>query len=172
MALRVYLRSGSLPSYYGVNKDKERNQLGLLGVSFMRAATDKDLKVTMTPFNPGLMEAVSPDERPVTDGQQMVSRDSLLSSPAVSIPVGLSGKELAQLRSNLSRSENTDGQPSDFSSPTITDRDTLGGGATGTAPSPDSRRLWSEVDLLRQEVQQLRAERSEPEAPPTYFSEV
>ena len=89
----------------------------------------------------------------------------------VSIPVGLSGKELAQLRTNASRSETTDRRPSDYSSPPTTDGDALGGVAAENAPSPDARRLWSEVDLLRHEVQQLRAERSEPEAPPTYVSE-
>ena len=131
------------------------------------------MKVTITPYYPVPTEEVLPDARPQTDGQQqMVGRDSLFSSPGVAfIPVGLSDKELAQLRSNASRHEPTDGQQSDFSSAPTTDRDMLGGGVAETAPSLDSRRLWSEVDLLRQEVQQLRAERSEPEAPPTYFSE-
>jgi hypothetical protein len=128
----------------------------------------------MTPFSAGFTEGVSPDVRPRTDGQQQMvhpfsARDSLLSSPAmVSIPVGLSAKELAQLRSNTSRSETTDRRPSDFSSAATS---AFGGRAAEAAPSPDAQRLWSEVDLLRHEVQQLRAERSEPEAPPTYISE-
>ena len=173
VVLWVYLRSGSLPSYYGADKDKEANQLGLLGASFLRAATDNDLKVLMSPYDPVPTEAVLPDAWPQTDWQQQTfNRDSLPSSSrAAFIPVGLSDKELAQIRSNASRHEPTDGQQFDFSLAATTDRDLLSGGAVETAPSPDSRRLWSEVDLLRQEVQQLRVERSEPEAPPTYFSE-
>lgn len=176
MVLRVCSRSG-LPCYYGVDKDTEAHQLGFHGASFLRASTDEDFQVTTTPYSPGFTQGVSPGVRLQTDGQQQMvhpfsARDSLLSSPGmVSIPVGLSGKELAQLRTNASRSETTDRRPSDYSSPPTTDGDALGGVAAENAPSPDARRLWSEVDLLRHEVQQLRAERSEPEAPPTYVSE-
>ena len=95
----------------------------------------------------------------------------LLSSPGmVSIPVGLLGKELARLRSNALRSEPTEGQPSDLSPAATTDSGVLGAGAAEAAPSPEVRSLRSDVDLLRTEVLQLRAERSESKAPPTYVS--
>ena len=151
---------------------RQRGNLVGSAVSFLRATTNKDMKVTMTvtPYSPVPADEVSLDILPQTDErQQMVER---LSSEGVAfIPVGLSDKELAQLRSNASRYEPTDGQQSHFSSAATTDGDTLGGGAAAAGPSPNSQRLRSEVDLLWQEVQQLRAERSEPEAPPTYFSE-
>jgi hypothetical protein len=128
---------------------------------------------------PELTEAVPPDAGPRMDQQQhmvhpFLPRDTLLSSPdAVSIPVGLSSKELAQLRAqaNAPRPESPDRRPSDFSSAATTDRDALGGVATEATPLPDARRLWSEFDLLRYEVQQLRAGRSGSEEPPTYVSE-
>ena len=119
-------------------------------------------------------ELVLPGVGPQTDRQQQMvhpflPEDSPLSSSgAVPIPVGLSSKELAQLRSNGSRSEPMDGQPSDSAPVAITDGDALGGVASEATPLPEAQRLWSEVDLLRHEVQQLRAERSE--APPTYDS--
>ncbi|KAF8260626.1 hypothetical protein EI94DRAFT_1747935 [Lactarius quietus] len=142
-----------------------------------RRQSHKSLSVTVTPYSPANTEAEPPGVRPQTDQQQQMVHpfsplDTLLSSPSVaSIPVGLSSKELAQLRSNGSRSEPTDGQPSDFSSAATIDRDALGSVATEATPLPEAQRLWSEVDLLRHEVQQLRAERTESEAPPTYVSE-
>ena len=63
-----------------------------------------------------------------------------------------------------------EGQPSDLSPAATTDRGVLGGGAAEAAPSPEVRSLRSDVDLLRTEVPQLRAERSESKAPPTYVS--
>ena len=94
-----------------------------------------------------------------------------LSSSVVSIPVGLTSKELANLRSIGSRPEPTDRQPppdSSSESGAIIDRDAHVPVAAEATPLPETQRLWSEFDLLRNEVQQLRAERSE--APPTYFS--
>ena len=164
------MRSGPLPRYYGVDKDKEADQLGLHGALFLRTNIDKDLKVKLTPYSPGINEAVSLGVRPQTNGQQQMVNPLLSSPSVVSIPVGLSGKELARLRSNALRSEPTEGQPSDSSPAATTDRDVLGGGAAEAAPSPEARSLRSEVDLLRNEVLQLRAERSESEAPPTYVS--
>ena len=82
----------------------------------------------------------------------------------------MSGKELARFRSNALRSDITEGQPSDLSPAATTDRGVLGAGAPEAAPSPEARSLRSDVDLLRTEVLQLCAERSESEAPPTYVS--
>jgi hypothetical protein len=114
---------------------------------------------------------------PQTDRQQQTilpfipnnSRRS--SSGVVSIPVGLTSKELAHLRSIGPRVEPTDRQtPPDSSSESAAtiDRDAHVGVAAEATPLPEALTYLSEVDLLRHEVQQLRAERSEP--PPTYFS--
>jgi hypothetical protein len=181
--LRVYLQSGLLPGYYGADRDKEAHRLGLHGVLFLRATTDEDdFQVVVVPYSstePELMEAVPPGASPWMDQQQhmihpFLPQDTLLSSPdAVSVPVGLSSKELAQLRAmeNAPRLESPDRRLSDFSSAATTDRGALGGMAAEATPLPDAQRLWSEFDLLRHEVQQLRAERSESEEPPTYVSE-
>ncbi len=84
----------------------------------------------------------------------------------VSIPIGLSSKELAQLRSDGLRPQPTDGWSSDLSLvATVTTDEGVAAEATS---SSEAQRLRSEVDFLRHEVQQLRAERSE--APPTYAS--
>ena len=96
-----------------------------------------------------------------------------LSSGVAFIPIGLTDKELAHLRSNSSRLEPMDGQPppdSSSESAATIDRDALVPLAAETTPLPlpEAQTIWSEVNLLRNEVQQLRAERSE--APPTYFS--
>jgi hypothetical protein len=105
-----------------------------------------------------------------------VPDDSQLSpSGVVSIPVGLTSKELAHLRSIGSGPGPTDGQaPPDSSSESAAtiDRDAHVPVAVEATPLlPEAQRLWSEFDLLRHEVQQLqlRAERSE--APPTYASD-
>jgi hypothetical protein len=84
------------------------------------------------------------------------------SSRAVPLPVRLSGKELARLREDNSRS-----QPTDALSPgPLLTATTEVGVATS---SSDARRLQSEVESLRREMQQLRAERFE--APPLYDHE-
>ncbi|KAI9434452.1 hypothetical protein H4582DRAFT_2080813 [Lactarius indigo] len=122
-----------------------------------------------------LIEAVPLDVGPQTEWQQQLAHRPFFpeyspypAPPVVSIPVGLSSKELAQLRSNASRSQSTDRRPSDLSLTATTDGGVPGGlPAEATSPS-EARRLRSEVDLLRHEVLQLRAERSE--APPTYVS--
>jgi hypothetical protein len=100
-------------------------------------------------------------------------------SVVVSIPVGLTGKELAHLRSLANGSRrpeptDTDWQPppdSSSESAATIDRDAHVPVATEAIPVPEAQTIWSEVNLLRNEVQQLRAERFEGlEAPPTYFS--
>ena len=129
----------------------------------------------MTPFSPteaAYTEAVGPQtERQRQMVRPFIPENSMLSSSgAVSIPTGLTSKELAHLRSNGSHSEPTNSrQPSDFSSTVTPEPDSRGSVAAENSPLlPEALRLWSEVDLLRHEVQQLRAERSD--APPTYDS--
>ena len=96
-----------------------------------------------------------------------------LSSGAVSIPVGLTSKELAHLRSNTLRPEPADRQPppdSSSESAVTIDRDVHVPVAAEATALPEAQTIWSEVNLLRNEVQQLRAHAERSEAPPTYFS--
>ncbi|KAH9079603.1 hypothetical protein EDB83DRAFT_1292614 [Lactarius deliciosus] len=136
-------------------------------------------QVTVTPFNPTgstLTEVAPLDAGPRTVPQQWsVHRSSPSEDPLlplrgmVSVPVGLSSKELARLRSvvNESRSQPMDGRPSNSPLTTTTDRDALGDVA-GAATSSSEARILSEVNILRDEIQRLHAEISEP--PPSYAS--
>ncbi|KAH9020438.1 hypothetical protein EDB85DRAFT_520999 [Lactarius pseudohatsudake] len=137
--------------------------------------------VTVTPFDPTrsiTTEMALHLAGPQTDSQQLLSHrpSSRDDSPlplgrAVTIPVGLSDKELARLRSlaNGPHSQPTDGQPSNPLLTVTTDRGELGGVA-GAATSPsEAQRLQLENNFLRHEIQQLRVERSE--SPPSYASD-
>ncbi|KAH9009217.1 hypothetical protein EDB83DRAFT_2300895, partial [Lactarius deliciosus] len=136
---------------------------------------------TVTPFDPTgpITTAMAlPLAGPQTDTQQMLLHrpsprdDSQLPlRGAVTIPVGLSDKELARLRSlaNGPRSQPMDGQSSNSLLTVATDRGELGGVA-GVATSPfEAQRLQLENSFLRNEIQQLRVERSE--FPPSYASD-
>ncbi len=132
-------------------------------------------QITVTPFNsmgPTLTGAAQLHAGSQTGQQQWLvygpssSEGSPLPSPRVlseSVPVGMSSKELAQLRS---RSQPTDGHLLNPSPTITTDR----GAATSSSRAEDQRLHWqSEVESLRREMQQLRTERFE--APPSYASE-
>ena len=145
--------------------------------SFLKEVTNKSFQVTGTATQSTYTQAV---------GSQTIQQEQMVhpfvpdvsprsSLGVASIPVGLTSKELAHLRSIGSRPEPTDRQPPpDFSSESAAtiDRDApVPVAAEATLlplPLPEAQTIWSEVNLLRNEVQQLRAERSE--APPTYFS--
>ena len=164
------MQLGPLPCYYGV--DEEVHQFSLLG--FLRALflkTDDDLQVPTATYSSESSFVVQPGVSPgsQTDQQQHTIRQFLPqdTSGAMTIPAGLSSKELARLRLNASRSGPTNPLP--LPSPAASaDRELLGGTTAEVAPTPEVRRLQSEVDLLRREVERLGAERSEP--PPTYIS--
>jgi len=146
-----------------------------IGSSFERDVIEPDLPMTMTPFNPTLTGAAELETGSQTKWQQRwtgpepeivplahasTPSDSPVPSPlVVPIPVGLSSKELALLREDSSRSQSTDAFLSGLSSTATTER----GVATS---STEARRLQSEVESLRREMQELRAERFE--APPGY----
>ena len=119
--------------------------------------------MTVTPFNAALV-GVAPRE---SDGL-LSSSEPTLAPPqsAAPVPVGLTGKELAQLRSAPTLSPPTHPWSSSSGSqptysPTISTTD-----QTTVAPTPETQRLQTEVESLRREMQQLRAERFEP--PPSY----
>ncbi|KAH8980364.1 hypothetical protein EDB86DRAFT_3107620 [Lactarius hatsudake] len=138
-------------------------------------------EVTVTPFD---------STGPVTTamelhlaGPQTGSQQLLLHRPsspdgsplplqrALPIPVGLSDKELARLRSleNGPRSQPTEGQPSNPPLTVTADRGELGGVAGVATSSFEAQRLQMENSFLRHEIEQLRVERSE--FPPSYASD-
>ncbi|KAH8977285.1 hypothetical protein EDB86DRAFT_3092613 [Lactarius hatsudake] len=123
------------------------------GWSSSGAAMEVGSQITVTPFDqtPGGAPPLPPLQR------------------AALLPVGLSSKELARLRSEAARPPPTFSRPPSGGSqstgfPTIrtTERNTR-----ATIPQ-DARRLQTEMETLRREMQELRAERFE--APPSYVS--
>ncbi len=180
------------------------------GSSFSSAAMEAGSQMTVMPFNPTLAVAAPLEagsrSRTASDGRSSTSGPSLPPSQSVApVPVGLTSKELAQLRSAAMRSPPTthpwsssSGSPPSQSvapvpvgltgkelarlrsaalrSPPTTHARTSSSeshppiistaeGSTST-PAPETRRLQSEVESLRREMQELRAERFE--APPSY----
>ena len=129
--------------------------------------------MAVTPFNPTLavltpLDTASPAW--TTSEGLLSSSEPTLSPIAASVPVGLTGKELARLRSapmgstpSHARSSSSGSQPT--SPPTISastsDR-------TTATPTLETRRLQSEVESLRREMQQLRVRTEAFEAPPSY----
>ncbi|KAH9050589.1 hypothetical protein EDB84DRAFT_1555238 [Lactarius hengduanensis] len=150
-----------------------------IGFSSFEGVMSQATQVTVTPFPTGstLTEVAPPDVGHQTDSQQWLVRQSsssedppLLLQSVVSVPVGLSSKELARLRSlaNGLRSQPIDEGPSNSPLPATTDGDALGGAAPAATSSPEARLLRSEVNVLRDEIQRLHAEISE--SPPSYAS--
>ncbi|KAH8977681.1 hypothetical protein EDB92DRAFT_1951988 [Lactarius akahatsu] len=156
-----------------------------VGPSFSNALVGADADVAEAPFNPPLTGTSPLDagsqQHPRSDpvGMPIVplnpgpssSGPLLQSSPCtLLIPVGLSSKELAQLRSravhvqlNPAESASSDSQPAPL--PIVTARQ------SEATPPPEDRALQSEVEHLRREVQQLRAQEARAEifeAPPSY----
>ncbi|KAH8997959.1 hypothetical protein EDB92DRAFT_1837149, partial [Lactarius akahatsu] len=147
------------------------------GTSFSGAAMEAGSQMAVTPFSPALAAAAASLEATYQSG----STTSFVPEPPppppppsqsaalAPVPVGLTDKELARLRSAAIRSPPTSHArtSSSGSQPTVTYPSTIGTneGSTST-PTPETRRLQSEVEFLRREMQELRAERFE--APPSY----
>ena len=98
-------------------------------------------------------EPVEPETTPLVHA---FTPDS--SSRVVPLPANLSSKELARLREDNSRSQSTSSGPLTATTELPVD-----------ASSSEARRLQSEVESLRREMQELRAERFE--APPLYHED-
>jgi hypothetical protein len=156
-----------------------------VGSSLLRESTNQDTQVTVTPFNPTML---TPTEAgPLAAGTQMDFPQRLISRPfspgasplslrrMVSVPIGLSGKELARLRSSRLRSQSMVGQASHPPLTVTIGRDALGGAEASPTSSSEARRPRSENDISRQELHeiqqpvQLPVERSES-PPPSYVS--
>ncbi|KAH9052710.1 hypothetical protein EDB87DRAFT_1835643 [Lactarius vividus] len=123
--------------------------------AFSSAAMVAHPEITVTPFNLAPVEAA-----PLPPSQG-----------AAPVPVGLTSKALARLRSLRSaavrspptRSRRSSGRSQHTDPPTISRSSTT---ERSTATLPQTRRLQMEMETLRREMQELRAERFE--APPSY----
>lgn len=141
--------------------------------------------ITVTPFNPSPLDTTQQSPDSWVEQQQLLPESpegmasdprSLSSTPAPALPrlrpvapapPGLSSKELARLRAEAQQtytqhSSDTAATTQSSSSPTVFTAQ------SGVTSSSDTRRLQSEVESLRREMQQLRVERFEP--PPSYTS--
>ncbi|KAH9021636.1 hypothetical protein EDB84DRAFT_1580787 [Lactarius hengduanensis] len=142
------------------------------GTSFSGSAGSA--MMTVTPFNPALAGEAPLEEGPrlgiANDGPTSSSGPLLPPSQSVApVPVGLTSKELARLRSTAIRSPLTSHAltSSSGSQPSYPLHITIDTGAgSPSTPIPETRRLQSEMESLRREMQELRAERFE--APPSY----
>jgi hypothetical protein len=142
------------------------------GSSFSGIAIEAHPQMTVTPFDPTLTDAV-----PLQTGSQIWSGSDGPASPseplltpaqsAAFIPAGLSSKELARLRSEgmLSLPTTHPRSTLSWSQPTYPPTISVTEGSAVT-PIPETQRLQTEVESLRREMQELRAERFE--APPSY----
>ena len=129
--------------------------------------TQRDLGSLMTGPQPqsGPLEVVT-----APDTHSSSSHSLPLPPAVVPAPVGLSSKELAQLRTALVRSQNNLARSGSSSSqPNPSPPVAIIGPTTTTVPPSNTRQLESEVEGLRREMQLLRAERFE--APPSYAEE-
>ncbi|KAI0251854.1 hypothetical protein BJV78DRAFT_393460 [Lactifluus subvellereus] len=148
-------------------------ELSSIGSSFASAFTEAGAQVTVTPYylappevtqrDPGSwMTGPQPQSGPLEattapDTHSSSSHSLLLPPPVMPAPVGLSSKELAQLRTDaLVHSQNNHTRSGSSGSrrdpsPSVT---TLQRAATTATPS-NTRRLESEVEDLRREMQLL-----------------
>ncbi|KAF8497612.1 hypothetical protein F5888DRAFT_1923669 [Russula emetica] len=120
--------------------------------------TDSIQAGPVTPFDPNVPEATQ-DAGIMTEGQPAVA----------TVPVGLSDKELARLRAEVLTSQQPDNpqdSTSNVSRPTFSP---VAVAETGGEALPyDTRRLHSEVESLRREMERLRAEGLVNAVPPSY----
>ena len=149
---------------------------------------DSGASATITPFNP--VSLTQEESNSWTERQQLLSEHtdteaaheppSLSSTPApvlprsrpvAPVPPGLSDKQLARIRTEALRrdalnSQQSNSPQSSSNSGQSSSSSTAATEQTRTRSSSDTRRLQSEVEILRREMQQLRTERFE--APPSY----
>ena len=156
---------------------KQRHGSTSVGDSSLRESTNQGTQVTVTPFNPTMLTPTELAATQMNFHQRLFSRpfspgDSPLSlRRVVSVPVGLSGKELAQLRSNGLRSQPMVGRASYPPLSVAIGRDALEGAAASPTSSSEARRPRSENNISRHEIHEIQpplVEGSEP--PPSYVS--
>ena len=155
-------------------------------LSFSTDSMDVGPQLMVTPFDPSSSETtqvsgISAEQQPLVIGDpnaEIVALQHLsssppsilpLSPPVAPVPVGLSDKEMARLRTEALNSPqprhigvSTSNASQSMSSPSAVTE-------SGEAMSPyDTRRLHSEVESLRREMERLRAEGLVIAAPPSY----
>jgi len=147
--------------------------------SIFSSSTDSiqaGLGMTVTPFDSNFPEAtqetgMTTEQQPfITEepGVQTVALRYLSSSPPAPVTAGLSDKELARLRAVALTSQHDNPQNS-TSNVSLTAFSPTAVAETGGAALPsDTRRLHSEVESLRREMELLRAEGLVIAAPPSY----
>ena len=153
--------------------------------SFSTSFVDGGPSASITPFNPIPLTQQGSDSW--IEQQQLLSdyRDTeaapephgLSSTPApvlprsrpvAPVPPGLSDKQLARIRTEaLNSQQSSSHQSTSNSSPSQSSTSPIATTEQSRArSSSETRRLQSEVEILRREMQQLRTERFE--APPSY----
>ncbi|KAI9464135.1 hypothetical protein BJY52DRAFT_888853 [Lactarius psammicola] len=156
---------------------RRRRRPKSIGSSSERDVIGPELPMIVTPFDPTLAAAAELETGSQTNWRQrwtghepeivpLIHASTSSDSPVpslrtVPIPIGLSGKELARLREDNSRSQSTDALPFGPSSTAIAEQD-----AVTSSSEAQAQRFQLEVESLRREMQELRAERFE--APPGY----
>ena len=158
---------------------RRRSAVSIFSTSFVEGGPS----VTVTPFNLSTLDTTLQGSDSWTGQQQLLPESSdggmasdprsLSSTPAPTlprlrpvppVPPGLSSKELARLRTEVQQTYTQHSSDTTQSSATPT----VYTARSGVTSSSDTRRLQSEVESLRREMQQLRVERFEP--PPSYTS--
>ena len=155
------------------------------GSKFSTSFMEGGPSATVTPFNLSPLDTTQQGSNSWIEQQQLLPEDpdggmasdprSLSSTstpslalprsrPVAPVPPGLSSKELARLRTEAQQTHTQHSSDTTQSSSTPT----LYTALSGVTSSSDNRRLHSEVESLRREMQQLRVERFEP--PPSYTS--
>ncbi|KAF8497613.1 hypothetical protein F5888DRAFT_1699443, partial [Russula emetica] len=132
-------------------------------VSFPTDSIQANPRITVT--HPNFSEATR--DSGITTEQQPISR------PVTPVPVGLSDKELARLRTaplTSQQADNSRGEASNAPQLTLSPTAVRAAETGGAALPSDTQRLHSEVELLRWEMERLRAsaEGSVFAAPPSY----
>ena len=144
----------------------------------------------VTPFDPNSFEAtqdsnsgISTDQRPlVTEDPEaemvalhLLSLSSMppaalpRSRPVAPIPAGLTGKEIARLRAEALRPQQSHSHSTSNLSRSTSSPNTVTEAPSGATSSDNTRRLHTEVEsLVRQEMERLRTQGLVLEAPPSY----
>jgi hypothetical protein len=163
------------------NRDRRRSIL-----SFSTDSIEADPQMIVTPFDPNFSESIqvsriTAEQQPLMTEEPSAETVALrplsssppilpsISRPVTPVPAGLSDKELARLRIEALTSQqpyNSQGSTSYVSQTTFSP--TAAAEIAGAELPSDTRRLHSEVELLRREMEQIRAEGLAMAAPPSY----
>jgi hypothetical protein len=144
----------------------QRRQRPIRPISMLSDSLEDTPQVITAPFNPIPSETTQDSGVSGEREAEMVAIHGLsstspfvLSRPVAPIPVGLSGKELARLRTEALSSERSHNpSTSDLNVSQPTSSPSVANESSGAASSYDPRRLQSEVESLRREMERMRTE--------------